>query len=763
MFAVSRLMPVVFALAGTGLISGCGTAQVSGSGSAVVGIVAPTISQAPQKTTVADGSTASFSVVATGSAPLTYEWMQNDEPIPGATASTLRIAAVALTDNGAQLSVIVRNNAGSVTSSSATLTVTAVAPTIVRQPQHQSVVSGTVATFAVEAEGSAPLMFQWSKNGAPIIGATSAIYVTPAETVADSGALFQVSISNAEGNVTSTSARLTVTAFGISLVAGHLGGSGTIDGNSGGARFYNPKGVAADGAGNIYVADSTRDMIRKVTPAGVVTTIAGAPGISGATDGRGATALFDQPGGVAVDAAGNVYVADTGNDTVRKITAAGQVSTIAGSPGTAGSTNGSAGAALFNAPEAITIDSAGNVYVADTGNNTIRKITLGGIVSTVAGSPGVAGGQDGNGAAAQFNGPGAIAVDAAGNLYVADTLNNTIRKVTPAGVVTTLAGTAGVFGGQNGPAATALFGHCYGLTIDSAGNLYTTDVGNQSVRRITPQLIVSTVAGSGAAGYADGTGSAAQFSDPWGVAVDATGNVYVGDYVNGTIRKVTAAGVVSTLAGTAAHSGSTDGTGAAAWFDGPSSAATDSSGNVYVADTSNNTIRKISWDGVVTTLAGTAGAGGATNGTGAAARFNLPTGIVTDVSGNVYVTDAGNNTIRKITASGVATTLAGTAGATGSTDGPGITARFNDPTGITIDTSGNLYVTDTGNNTIRCITAAGFVTTLAGAVGMTGSTDGIGATALSMHRKRSQPTLRETCMWPIPRTARFARFRAVRQ
>jgi len=723
-------MPVLIALAATGLISGCGTAQVSsGGGSAAASIAAPSISHGPQNTTVADGASASFTVVANGSAPLTYQWMQDGEPVAGGTGSTLRIAAVAFTDSGAQISVIIRNNVGSATSAAATLTVKAVAPSILMQPQHQSVVAGNVATFVVEAAGSTPLTFQWSKNGTPIMAATSAVYVTPPEVVGDSGALFEVLISNAEGTVTSTAARLTVTTFGISLIAGHLGGSGSIDGSGGAARFYNPKGVATDAAGNVYVADSTRDIIRKITPTGVVTTIAGAAEVAGSMDGPGAAALVNQPGGVAVDAGGNVYIADTGNDTVRKISAAGQVSTVAGTPLTAGSTNGTGSAGLFNAPQGITTDAAGNIFVADTGNHTIRKITAAGLVSTLAGTPGTAGAQDGVGATAQFNSPAALTADAAGNLYVADTFNNTIRKVTAAGFVTTLAGTAGVFGTQNGPAASALFGRCYGITIDPTGNLFVIDVGSQGVRKITPQLIVSTVAGSGVAGYADGTGSAAQFSNPWGVAVDAAGNVYVGDYVNSTIRKITPATLVSTFAGTAPHPGAADGTAAAAWFAGPSSAAADTAANTYVADTLNHTIRKITWDGVVTTLAGTAGTSGAANGAGAAARFNRPTGIVIDALGNAYVTDAGNNMIRKITPSGAVTTLAGAAGMTGSTDGPGNLALFNDPTGIAIDTTGNLYVTDTGNNTVRSMSAAGFVTTLAGSVGVTGSADGSGAAA----------------------------------
>ena len=269
---------------------------------------------------------------------------------------------------------------------------------------------------------------------------------------------------------------------------------------------------------------------------------------------------------------------------------------------------------------------------------------------TLAGTAGSSGSTDGTGSAARFDFPTSVSVDTAGNVFVADSLNNTIRKVTNAGVVTTLAGLAGF------PGST------------------------------------------------DATGSAARFSSPHGVAVDTAGNVFVADRNNHTIRKVTSAGVVTTLAGTAGSSGSTDATGSAARFDNPIGVTVDTAGNVFVADTYNSTIRKVTSGGVVTTLAGTAGVNGSNDGTGSAARFNLPHGVAVDALGNVFVADNANHTIRKITSAGVVTTLAGLAGSSGSTDGTGSASRFNSPLSTAVDTAGNVFVADTANHTIRSST-----------------------------------------------------------
>ncbi|MEI8090349.1 MAG: NHL repeat-containing protein, partial [Opitutaceae bacterium] len=342
-------------------------------------------------------------------------------------------------------------------------------------------------------------------------------------------------------------------------------------------------------------------------------------------------------------------------------------------------------------------------FNAASSSSYTLTVTIDYTFTTLAGLAGAEGSADGTGSAARFKYPGGVAVDATGNVFVADESNHTIRKMTPSGVVTTLAGLAGSQGSTDGTGSAARFSNPSGVAVDAAGNIYVADRGNHTIRKITSGGMVTTLAGStaGDPGSTDGTGTDARFYSPAGVAVDANGNVYVAERTNHTIRKITSFGVVTTLAGAAGSSGSTDGTGNSARFNQPRGVAVDAAGNVYVGDWLNHTIRKITSDAVVTTLAGTAGSSGSTNGTGSAARFNRPIGVAVDAAGNVYVGDQNNQTIRKITSAGVVTTLAGTAGSSGSTDGTGSNARFSGPAGVAVDTAGNLYVADQNNQTIR--------------------------------------------------------------
>ena len=586
----------------------------------------------------------------------------------------------------------------------------------------------------------------------------------------------------------------------VSTLAGST--SGYTDGTGTSAQFAYPSGVAVDGAGNVYVADYYNHRIRKITASGVVSTLAGSA--SGYTDGTGTSAQFSYPTGVAVDGAGNVYVADRNNHRIRKITASGVVSTLAGSA--SGYTDGTGTSAKFKYPSGVAVDGAGNVYVGDYYNHRIRKITLSagsaettetitanvcdsytspsgktwttsntysdtiantagcdsvitvnltvrdkttetitanvcdsytspsgrhtwfetGIykdtipnaagcdsiltinltviatpivtVSTLAGS-GTPGYTDGTGTSAKFSSPNGVAVDGAGNVYVADQVNHRIRKITTSGVVSTLAG-SGTPGYADGTGTSAKFNYPNGVAVDGAGNVYVADLSNHRIRKITALGVVSTLAGSGASGYTDGTGTSAKFSYPNGVAVDGAGNVYVADYFNHRIRKITTSGVVSTLAGSA--SGYADGTGTSAQFSYPTGVAVDGAGNVYVADYNNHRIRKITTSGVVSTLAGS-GTPGYTDGTGTSAKFSSPTGVAVDGAGNVYVADYNNHRIRKITTSGVVSTLAGS-GTSGYTDGTGTSAKFAYPSEVAVYGAGNVYVADQGNHSIRKIT-----------------------------------------------------------
>ncbi|MEI6715941.1 MAG: immunoglobulin domain-containing protein [Verrucomicrobiota bacterium] len=558
---------------------------------------------------------------------------------------------------------------GNTATSTFPVTVFPQAPVIKTQPQSVSVVAGGSVTLTAGATGTGTLKYQWRK-------------VAP-----------------------------------IALTSNFAGKGTDANGPALQSTFLLPWGVAVDGLGNVYVADSDNNKIRKITSSGVVSTLAGS-GASGAADGPGSTASFRKPYGVAVDGLGNVYVADTDNNKIRKITSAGVVSTLAGA-GAYGSANGSGSTASFSIPSGVAVDGLGNVYVVDTGNNKIRKITSSGVVSTLAGS-GASGAANGPGSTASFGRPEGVAVDGLGNVYVADTENHKIRKITGAGVVSTLAG-SGDYGSADGPGSTASFSYLSGVTVDGLGNVYVADTDNYKIRKITSAGVVSTLAG--ADGAADGPGSTASFSRLYGVAVDGLGNVYVADTENNKIRKITSAGVVSTFAGA---DGAADGPGSTASFSSPYGVAVDGLGNVYVADTENHKIRKITSSGVVSTLAGF-GVNGAADGPGSTASFSYPIGICMDGLGSVYVADSGNHKIRKITSSGVVSTFAGS-GANGAADGPGSTASFSSPYGVAVDGLGNVYVADYDNNKIRKITSSGLVSTLAGA-GVAGSTDGPGSTA----------------------------------
>lgn len=516
----------------------------------------------------------------------------------------------------------------------------------------------------------------------------------------------------------------TVTTF-----AGQPGIRGAADGPAASSLFHSPVGIAVDPNGAVWVSDSWNQTIRRIAN-GQVTTVAGATGVAGSADGTGSTARFHLPTGIGVDNAGNVYVADFTNHTIRKVTPAGVVTTIAGSAGQSGDTDGTGSAARFASPTGVAADAAGNVWVADQTNATIRKITPAGVVTTFAGSPDGVGSTDGVGGAARFFLPKQLTVDASGRIWVADTGNATIRRITPAAAVTTIAGSANRSGFQNGSGATARFNAPQQLALEPSGPLVVADFGNHVIRRIATDGAVSTLAGTpGTPGTTDGAAASARFRSPLGVAVDAAGNAIVADWENHTIRKVTPGGAVTTIAGSPGVLGSSDGTGAAARFNGPRAVATAADGTIYVTDHQNHTIRRITQAGVVTTLAGTPGQAGNADGVGAAARFTFPHGLAIDNDGNLVVTDWGNHMIRKVTPGGVVTTLAGSPGVGGVADGVGSAARFNGPQGVVVDASGDMWIADSWSHTIRRLSPDRSVTTAAGMPVGVGSRDGWGATS----------------------------------
>jgi hypothetical protein len=528
------------------------------------------------------------------------------------------------------------------------------APTIATQPANLAVFSGQNATFAIVAGGAPAPVCQWQRSGdgstwnnladtGSYSGTTTATLTVNATTLAMSGDQFRCVASNGMApDAISSAATLTVeaplpaptAAPGAAVIASGFSASWAPVGGATGYRLdvstdssfatfvtgyqnrdvgdvtgLNVTGLAENTSyyyrirayDSVGTGTSSNTVSVTTTPAIVisapltVTTLAGRALTEGSADGTGAGAGFYYPSGVAADNAGNLYVADTDNHTIRKIVAAtGAVTTLAGLAGHSGSADGTGSDARFSNPSGVAVDSAGNVYVADTSNCTLRKVTASGLVSTLAGSAGSAGSADGAGSTAEFNRPQGLAIDSAGNLYLADTNNHTIRLVAPStGVVTTVAGLAGISGSSDGAGNLARFAFPCGVAAGSAGSIYVADTENHAIRAITASGLVSTLAGrAGASGGTDGAGSAATFDSPSALAADASGNIYVADTDNHTIRKVdSSTGATSTLAGLAGTSGSTDGLGSAVRFFAPAGIAADSSGNLYIADTNNHTIR----------------------------------------------------------------------------------------------------------------------------------------------------------------------------
>lgn len=315
----------------------------------------------------------------------------------------------------------------------------------------------------------------------------------------------------------------------LSTFAG-TGVKGTADGPVGNATFFFPRGLSFDDSGNLFFTDLGNSTIRKISTSGVVSTLAGSPAINDFADGSGSNARFNFPVGIAVAKDGTIFVADEFNHRIRKITPAGVVSTFAGA--TPGFSDGTGANARFSNPRGIAIDAEGTLYIADTGNNRIRKITPSGVVSTLAGSN--AGFADATGTQALFNNPESLALDPDGNLLVTDRQNQRIRKITPAGVVTTFAGTGNV-GFVDGPAGNAFFNFPRGIAIDAESNVYIADTGNHRIRKISSSSIVSTLAGS-SRGFTNGVGVAALFNQPTDLVLTPNRDLIITDSNNNVLR-----------------------------------------------------------------------------------------------------------------------------------------------------------------------------------------------------------------------------------
>jgi sugar lactone lactonase YvrE len=392
--------------------------------------------------------------------------------------------------------------------------------------EAQTVTAGQGVSFSASPVSGATFQWQaspdgntWSNlaNDARYSGVTTATLTLTGADAALSGTRFRYIVTTPQASATSSAAVLTVAPNLLPF----------------------PVAVATDGTGVLYVADTATDLIRRVTIGGTVTTLAGQSGTAGSADGAGITATFNDPGGLAATAANVITVADTANALIRRISDLGVVSTLAGSPTARGNADGTGAAATFQSPRGLALDGAGNAYVADTQNHTIRRITSAGVVTTLAGAAGSPGSGDGSGSTARFNQPRGVAVAPGGDLYVADTGNNLIRRVTSAGVVTTVAGIFGISGSGDGAAAAASFNQPTGLATDESGNLYIADTGNSAIRRLAPDGQVTTLAGlPTVAGLKDGSGQEAWFNQPRDLIVLGQ-YLYVLDTGNAVLRRVT--------------------------------------------------------------------------------------------------------------------------------------------------------------------------------------------------------------------------------
>jgi uncharacterized protein (TIGR03437 family) len=540
----------------------------------------------------------------------------------------------------------------------------------------------------------------------------------------------------------------------ISVVAGNGLSSGGGDGGLAvGASLDYPAGLAFDSAGNLYIVDSYASNVRKVNTNGIITTVAGDQGQGGfAGDGGPATkALLQNPTGIAVDKSGNLYIADFLNNRIRMVTAStGIISTIAGSSTTGFSGDGGpAVKATLTLPIGIAVDSAGNLYIADENDYAIRKISTSGIITTVAGN-GKYGysGDNGQATTAQLGAPQGVTVDASGNLYIADTGNQRIRLVNTSGVITTIAGTGMTgFTGDGSAATAATFSSPVAVVVDASGNVYVADMHNNRIRRFAVGGAIATFAGTVTSIGDGGPSTQARLTGPWSAAVDSAGNLYIADRLDNRVRKVTPSGTISTLAGTgAAGFGGDNGPGASAVLNTPNGIAVDSSGNVYIADAGNNRIRRVNAStGTITTFAGTGGccyAGPGTGGDGGlatAATLYYPEGVAVDGAGNVYLLDTVQSTtspqalaIRRVTTDGKINTWAGGSTVPGFSGdgGPPLKAQFSTALNIAAGNDGSLYIADGNNNRVRKIDPAGAtINTVAGNGQGTGSGDGASATS----------------------------------
>lgn len=500
----------------------------------------------------------------------------------------------------------------------------------------------------------------------------------------------------------------------LSRVAGN--GRAGFSGDGGAAaraQLNSPNGISFDAAGNLYVADSGNHRIRKISTEGIISTVAGI-GLEGqpTAEELAIETRLSSPSGVAIDSEGNLYIADSQNHRVRKVSATGQITTVAGI-GTNGFSGdgGPADRSELAYPSVVAVDAKGSLYIVDSSNSRIRKVTRDGIVTTFAGT-GVQGfsGDGGPADKARISYPTGLAVDATGNVFIADSNLGLIRRVATNGIITTVAGN----GNRSAPLVSPT-----SLTVDAAGNLYAGDYGR--INKIATSGMITTLAGDGTMGDSGdgGPASVAQLQYPNGVVADPSGNIFLVDFFNNRIRKIDRGGVITAFAGNGSWDSLGDGgsaTAAGLRLSDPSGLAADGAGNVYIADRGNSRIRRVATDGIITTFAGNGTYGFSGDGGPAdQAELHQPQGIAADSQGNLYIADSGNHRIRKVTPNRIITTIAGNGseGFSGD-DGPALEAQLSYPSALAVGPGGYVFFLDSSDSRVRLLTPDGLIYSIAG-------------------------------------------------
>ncbi len=665
-------------------------------------------------------------------------------------------------------------------------------PVIINQPVNQTLVWGGNATFSVMATGVGPLTYQWQLNGTNLpnniittvaggnlfnnLLATNTILNSPAGVAKDSlGNLFIADTYNNVIRKVDTNGFTTIVAGNGSI--GYLGDNGAATN----AEFSWPVAVIVDPIGNLLIADSGNNRIRKVDTNGVVSTLAGSglPYLNGITSqvgdfGAATNAGINNPTGLCLDGAGNLFIADSQNYRIRKVATTGIITTVAGN-GVFGSggNGGPATGANLNIPTGVAVDVSNNLFIADSLNHCIRKVNIGGTISIAAGAgtPGGSGysGDGGAAVSAKLNNPMGLAPDKAGHLFISDCFNARIRKVATNNVITTVAGNGTLgFSGDGGTATNANLASPQNMAVDGIGNLFITDTRNNRIREVGTNGIIATVAGWIVNDNDFATN--ATFSSVSGVAFDSAGNLYVADSRNNLIRKVDTNGIILSVAGNGSPGYSGDGANATnASLNLPSGLTFDSAGNLFIADTVNSRIRKVGTNGIISTVAGNGVFGAPSNGGAATnSKIGFSYSVAVDAVGNLFVADTLSSfgpihkvdtngiitsansysggsfgvaldsvgglyiaysvvsVVRTLSTNGVSSTVTGSLSNPGFSGdgGPATSAKVNSPKSLAADASGNIFISDTGNNRIRKVNTNNIITTIAGSGAFGYSGDG---------------------------------------